>query len=82
MLVSRMTDAYVHVMVEPGAVNQAAEAISKSDAVEAVQLITGEADLMVRLDLASKDDIARVVTEEIHAATGVFDTETSVAFDV
>ena len=77
-----MTDAYVHVMVEPGAVNQAAEAIAKSDAVEAVQLITGEADLMVRLDLDSKDDIARVVTEDIHSATGVFETETSVAFDV
>lgn len=77
-----MTDAYVHVMVEPGAVNQAAQAIAESDSVEAVQLITGEADLMVRLTLDSKDDIARVVTDEIHSASGVFDTQTSVAFDV
>lgn len=76
-----MTDAYVHVMVEPGAVQQAAESIKNSEAVEKVQLITGEADLVVRLDLESKEDIASVVTEEIHAATGVFDTETSVAFD-
>lgn len=77
-----MTDAYVHVMVEPGAVQQAGEAIAASDAVEEVQLITGEADLMVRLVLESKDDIARVVTEEIHSASGVFDTQTSVAFDL
>lgn len=77
-----MTDAYVHVMVEPGAVTEAAEAIAQSDAVADVQLITGEADLMVTLDLASKDDIARVVTDDIHAASGVFDTQTSVAFDV
>ena len=76
-----MTDAYVHVMIEPGAVQQAAEAIAESGSVEAVQLVTGEADLMVRLSLDSKDDIARVVTDEIHSVSGVFDTETSVAFD-
>lgn len=77
-----MTDAYVHVMVDPGAVTQAAESIAESDNVDEVQLITGEADLMVRLRLDSKDDIARVVTEEIHSASGVFDTQTSVAFDL
>ena len=76
-----MTDAYVHVMIDPGAVQQAAEAIAESGSVEAVQLVTGEADLMVRLSLDSKDDIARVVTDEIHSVSGVFDTETSVAFD-
>lgn len=76
-----MTDAYVHVMVDPGAVSEAAMAIQRSDAVEAVHLVTGEADLIVRLDLESKDDIAAVVTEEIHAVDGVFDTETSVAFE-
>ena len=76
-----MTDAYVHVMVEPGAVNEAARALQGSDAVEAVHLVTGEADLIVRLSLDSKDDIARVVTDEIHSISGVFDTQTSVAFD-
>lgn len=76
-----MTDAYVHVMVEPGAVQEAAQAIEQSDAVETVQLVTGETDLVVRLDLASKDDIAGVVTREIHSVNGVFDTQTSVAFD-
>lgn len=77
-----MTDAYVHVMVEPGAVQQAATAIAESDAVAEVHMVTGEADLVVQLDLDSKDDIATVVTEEIHSVTGVFDTETSVAFPV
>lgn len=77
-----MTDAYVHVMVEPGAVDQAAEAIQSSESVEQVHLVTGEADLIVRLDLESKDDIARAVTQEIHSVTGVFDTDTSVAFEV
>ena len=76
-----MTVAYVHVMVEPGAVTEAAQALEGSESVEAVHLVTGEADLIVRLDLDSKDDIARVVTDEIHAVSGVFDTETSVAFE-
>lgn len=77
-----MTDAYVHVMVEPGAVQQAARAIAESDSVADVHMVTGETDLVVQLDLDSKDDIAAVVTEEIHSVTGVFDTETSVAFSV
>ena len=77
-----MTDAYVHVMVEPGAVTNAAEAIAESDAVEQVQLVTGEADLVVSLDVDSKDEIAHVVTDEIHGISGVFDTQTSVAFDL
>lgn len=76
-----MTDAYVHVIVEPGAVGRAAEGIQNSDAVEAVHLVTGEFDLIARLELGSKDDIAGVVTEEIHSVSGVFETETSVAFE-
>lgn len=76
-----MTDAYVNVMIEPGAVTQAARTIAASDAVEDVHLVTGEADLVVTLSLDSKNDIAQVVTEEIHSVTGVFDTQTSVAFE-
>lgn len=76
-----MTDAYVNVMVEPGAVQEAAAAIGESDAVSAVHLVTGETDLIVQLDLPSKDDIARAVTEDVHAVGGVFDTRTSVAFE-
>ena len=76
-----MTDAYVNVMIEPGAVTQAAETIAASDVVEDVRLVTGEADLVVTLSLESKDDIAQVVTDEIHSVSGVFDTQTSVAFE-
>lgn len=77
-----MTDAYVNVMVEPGAVQEAAEAIADKDSVSSVHLVTGNIDLIVQLDLDSKDDIAGAVTEDIHSVTGVFDTETSVAFEV
>lgn len=76
-----MTDAYVHAMVEPGAVAEAAAQIAESEAVEQVHLVTGDHDLVVRLDVESKDEIARIVTDEIHAVSGVFDTVTSVAFE-
>lgn len=76
-----MTDAYVHVTVEPGAVSEAAEAIANRDAVGKVHLVTGEHDLVVQVDTGSKDDIATVVTEDIHSVTGVFDTVTHVAFE-
>ena len=76
-----MTDAYVNVTVEPGAVSQAAAAIAESDVVERVHLVTGDHDLVVRLDVESKDDIAAAVTDDIHTVTGVFDTVTHVAFE-
>lgn len=76
-----MTDAYVHVYVEPTAVSNAAEAIAESDVVSHVHLVTGEHDLVVQLSLDDKDDIARAVTDEIHTVSGVLDTETHVAFD-
>lgn len=77
-----MTDAFVNVMVEPGAVQEAATEIAERDSVSSVHLVTGETDLIVQLDLPSKDDIANVVTRDIHSVSGVFDTQTSVAFSV
>ena len=76
-----MTDAYVNVIVQPGAVQEAAAAIAESDAVSSVHLVTGDTDLIVQLDLASKDDIAAAVTEDIHSISGVVDTQTNVAFE-
>jgi len=76
-----MTDAYVHVIVEPSAISRAAEAIDEAESVEQVHLVTGEHDLVARLELDTKDDVARAVTEEIHSVTGVVDTVTHVAFE-
>lgn len=76
-----MTDAYVNVVVQPGAVQEAAAAIAESDSVSSVHLVTGETDLIVQVDVASKDDIAKAVTEDIHSVSGVADTQTNVAFE-
>jgi len=76
-----MTDAYVHVVAEPSAIQQAANTIAGRDSVSAVHLVTGEHDITVQLEVESKEDIASVVTEDIHSVMGVIDTETHVAYE-
>lgn len=75
-----MTDAFVHVIVEPGAVRQAGDRIGDVDAVTDVHLITGEYDLIVQVE-ADGDDLPTVVADRIHGVTGVADTVTSVAYE-
>lgn len=76
-----MTDAYVHVYVEPSAIQRVAEAIDAVDAVEATHMVTGEHDIVARLSVP-KEEIAQVVTEELLSVSGVLETETNVAFEV
>ena len=76
-----MTDAFVHVIVEPSAISQAADTIADVDSVSQVHLVTGEYDIVAQLDVASKDDIADAVTEDILPVSGVIETVTHVAFE-
>jgi anthranilate phosphoribosyltransferase len=75
-----MTDAFVHVVVDPGAVARAAAAIDDLDQVGSVHLVTGDHDLVVQLDLDEPGSLPQVVAEEIHGVTGVIDTVTNVAY--
>lgn len=76
-----MTDAYVNITVDPGAVSAAADAIGDIDAVDAVHVVTGDYDLIAQLSLDDPDDLPHVVADEVHAVTGVVDTVTNVAFE-
>lgn len=76
-----MTDAYVNVDVESGAVSSAAREISDVEAVNAVHVVTGDYDVIVQLELANHEDLPHVVADEIHGVTGVVDTVTNVAFE-
>lgn len=76
-----MADAYVNVIVQAGAVSDVAREIDGLDSVAAAHLVTGDFDIVAQLDLDSKEDIPRVVTDEIHAIDGVRDTITNVAFE-
>lgn len=76
-----MTDAYVNVIVDAGAVSNAAAEIQALDAVTAVHVVTGEYDIIAQLDLDDPDDLPNVVADDIHSVTGVIDTVTNVAFE-
>lgn len=76
-----MTDAYVNVIVDAGAVSEAARAIAAVDEVSDVHVVTGEFDIVAQLDLADPNDLPRVVADDIHTVTGVVDTVTNVAFE-
>ncbi|WP_170977373.1 Lrp/AsnC family transcriptional regulator [Halorussus salinisoli] len=76
-----MTDAYVNVMVDPGAVSQAAGDIADLDSVDTVHVVTGDYDIIAQIVLDDPDDLPQVVAGEIHSVTGVIDTVTNVAFE-
>lgn len=76
-----MTDAYVHVIVEPGAVSNVVEEVSSFDFVTAAHTVTGDFDVIAQVELDSKDDIADAVAGDIHSVSGVLDTVTNVAFE-
>lgn len=76
-----MTDAYVNVLVDAGAVSAAAAAIADVDAVKTVHVVTGDFDIVAQLDLDDPNDLPGVVADEIHAVSGVYDTVTNVAFE-
>lgn len=76
-----MTDAFVNITVQPGAVSAAADEIAALDTVGDVRVVTGDHDIVATLELDDRDDLPAVVAEEIHGATGVVDTVTNVAFE-
>lgn len=76
-----MTDAYVNIYVDAGAVSNAASAIEAIDEVTDVHVVTGEYDIIAQLSLEDSNDLPWVVADEIHSVTGVVDTVTNVAFE-
>lgn len=76
-----MTDAYVNVYVDAGAVSNAAAAIEAIDEVTNVHVVTGEYDIIAQLSLEDSNNLPWVVADEIHSVTGVVDTVTNVAFE-
>lgn len=76
-----MTDAYVNVVVDAGAVSQAAREIADLDEVSQVHVVTGEYDVVAQLELDDPNDLPIVVADEIHSVAGVIDTITNVAFE-
>ena len=82
MLACTMTDAYVNVLVDPGAVRRAAADIADLDEVGTVHVVTGDYDVVAQLELDDPNDLPDVVAEGIHGVSGVIETTTNAAFEV
>jgi len=76
-----MTDAYVKIVSDPGAVSQAARTISDFEEVSDAHVVTGQYDVIAQLELDDGEELPVVVGERIHGVPGVIDTETHVAFE-
>lgn len=76
-----MTDAYVNIVVDAGAVSEAADEIAGIEEVDAIHVVTGEHDIVAQVTLDDMNDLPTVVADQIHTVTGVADTVTNVAFE-
>jgi DNA-binding Lrp family transcriptional regulator len=74
-----MIEAYVLIHVEPGTTPSVTRAVSRARGVASAEALAGPYDVIARLKAESLDELANVVTTEIHGAEGVIRTLVCVA---
>ncbi len=75
-----MVTAIMLMNVERGRIRAIAEALTERPGVSEVYSVSGNYDLVATLRVASNEDLARLVTEEIASVEGIEHTETMLAF--
>ena len=75
-----MRFAFVLLRVEPGRLEEVANAVMEIDGVSEVHSITGPFDLLVKLYAAGYDDFGDLIPDRLLRISGIRDTETMLAF--
>ncbi|HET8725329.1 MAG TPA: Lrp/AsnC ligand binding domain-containing protein [Anaeromyxobacteraceae bacterium] len=75
-----MRFAFVLLKVEPGRLEEVANAVMEIDGVSEVHSVTGPFDLLVKLYAPGYDDFGDLIPDRIQKVPGVRDTETMLAF--
>jgi DNA-binding Lrp family transcriptional regulator len=75
-----MKFAFVLLRVEPGRLEQVANAVMEIDGVSEVHSITGPFDLLVKLYAPTYDDFGDLIPDRLQKVPGIRDTETMLAF--
>jgi DNA-binding Lrp family transcriptional regulator len=75
-----MKFAFVLLRVEPGRLEQVANAVMEIDGVSEVHSITGPFDLLVKLYASTYDDFGDLIPDRLQKVPGIRDTETMLAF--
>lgn len=73
-----MARAYILVHTEVGTIEQVQSALRGLAGVRDADVVSGDVDLVVTLDLPSTEDIGRLVMRELHGIEGVEGTTTYV----
>jgi DNA-binding Lrp family transcriptional regulator len=75
-----MRFAFVLLKVEPGRLEEVANAVMEIDGVSEVHSITGPFDLLVKLYAPGYDDFGDLIPDRLQKVPGIRDTETMLAF--
>ena len=75
-----MRYAFVLLRVEPGKLEQVANAVMEIEGVSEVHSVTGPFDLLVKLYAPSYDDFGDLIPGRLQKVPGIRDTETLLAF--
>jgi DNA-binding Lrp family transcriptional regulator len=75
-----MRFAFVLLRVEPGKLEQVANAVMEIDGVSEVHSVTGPFDLLVKLYAPTYDDFGDLIPDRLQKVPGIRDTETLLAF--
>ncbi|MFB6302690.1 MAG: Lrp/AsnC ligand binding domain-containing protein [Haloferacaceae archaeon] len=74
-----MVVAYVMVTASTGEAERLKAAMSEVDGVVSVDVVAGDVDFVVKVEVDSPEAVREVATDHIHAIDGVADTRTYIA---
>ena len=75
-----MITAIVFVKADVARIPEVAEQIAALDGISEVYSVTGQIDLIAMVRVATHDDVAAVVADQLNKVVGVLSTETHIAF--
>lgn len=75
-----MVTAVILMNVAKGSINEVASKLAEVPGVAEVYSVAGRYDLAVILRVRSSDELADLVTNRLHAVSGILETETMIAF--
>lgn len=75
-----MVTSIVLINAEHGKINDVAQALSAMPQFSEVYSVGGSYDLVAIMRVASNEDIADLVTEQMNTVSGIKNTETMIAF--
>jgi DNA-binding Lrp family transcriptional regulator len=75
-----MVTSIILMNVQRTRINQVAEQLREIPGISEVYSVSGKYDLIVMVRVATNDDLARLVTEQLHGIAAIENTETLLAF--